>query len=611
MKIFFRIVKYFLKYKGRLFVGLCGTFLISISDVLSVELITKMFGILNKVSILVNEGKTLLIDDSIKLFNKIPLYHFNLSLSGNKDAFNVIVWFAVLTILLILIKSVFVFIREYLLNSILQKILRDIRVDLFNSIVYFPVKVFDQQKTGAIMSRVTNDINLVEQSLLMIVEISQNLILTIVFATALFTTNWQLTFFTICIFAVLGIVTRKFGDRIRSASRYLSNSLADISAFLQERLSGIRIVKSFTREEHEREVFRDKAGQNYSFAMRIVRTISFLSPTTELFNAAATALLIVFTAFLFITGNMTIELVLGFLFYVTFLAKPVKALSDTLARVQRAIVSAGFIFDLIDSEKESIKGDPNVKITKGKVVFKKVSFSYNEENDALINTSFTVKPGERVAIVGPSGAGKTTLINLIPRFYELTNGAILLDDQDIQTFNLRQLRKDISIVPQEVMLFSGTIEDNIRYGRLDATEEEIIAASKAANAHNFIISQSNGYKTEVGERGLQLSGGQRQRIAIARAILRNPKILLLDEATSALDSESEQLVQEALERLMEGRTTLIIAHRLSTILHSDNILVFDKGRLIEQGTHAKLIKKRSGIYKRLYELQFKHNGAAV
>jgi subfamily B ATP-binding cassette protein MsbA len=302
---------------------------------------------------------------------------------------------------------------------------------------------------------------------------------------------------------------------------------------------------------------------------------------------------------------MTIETMIFFLMLMINLAKPVKALGESAARIQKTLVSAGYIFEILDLEIEPLyHGLPQTKINNGGVEFKDVSFAYNGEIQALNNINLYVSSGEKIALVGESGGGKSTFINLIPRFYDLDHGKILIDGMDIKEMDLLSLRRQMAIVPQDVVLFSGSVYDNIRYGRLDAEKEEIFEAAHHANAHSFIEKLEKGYDTEVGERGLQLSGGQRQRIAIARAILRNPKILLLDEATSALDTESERMVQEALNSLMKGRTSFIIAHRLSTIAYCDRIVVLEGGRIVESGTEDELLKKKKGVYKRLHSLQF-------
>jgi ATP-binding cassette, subfamily B, bacterial MsbA len=602
LKTFLRLSKYFLKYKWRITAGLVSVAIMSASDTASAYLIARLFEILQLISQQVRAGQDILVPVPLSIFGNI-IYSF--TVHGKEESFQLIYKFAAVVIVIILIKVTFVYVREYVMSSVQQKILMRFRVDLFNRIIGLPVRYFDENKTGYIMSRITNDVNNLEQSLTLIIEIAQNLVYTFVFATALFFTNWKLTIVTIIIFALSGEISRKFGDRIRKHSHDLTNTLADILAFLQERITAIRIVKSFTREENEKKVFREKVGSNYHFSMKIVRVIALLSPTNELFNTAASSLLVIFSGYLFISGTMTIETMIFFLILMINLAKPVKALGESAARIQKTLVSAGYIFEIIDLKEETnSKSASSIKIKKGTVEFKNVSFAYSGEIQALKEINLKVDTGEKIALVGPSGGGKSTLVNLIPRFYELSEGSIFVDGMNIQDVDLFGLRSQIAIVPQDVILFSGTVLSNIRYGRLEANSEEIIDAAKAANAHFFIEKLEKGYDTEVGERGLQLSGGQRQRIAIARAILRNPRILLLDEATSALDTESEQMVQEALDRLMEGRTSFIIAHRLSTVAHCDRIVVIDAGRIVEVGTHDELLSKESGLYRRLHDLQF-------
>lgn len=606
MKIFFRLLTYFIKYKWRIALGLFSVVIMSLSDAVSAFLIAQLFEILQKIGDLVKANQPIFVDVPIEVLGVVLK---RLTIYGSGESMELIVVFALVLISIIFIKVVFVYVREYVMSSAQQKILMRFRVELFDTVLMLPVRYFDQQKTGRIMSRITNDVNNMEQSLFLIVEIAQNLVFTVVFAAALFYSNWQLTIFTIVIFAVLGLISRRFGDRIRLSSRDLTNTLADISAFLQEKIASIRIVKSFTREDYERKVFRQKVDDNYHHSMKIVRVMALLSPTNELFNTLVASLLVVFTGYLFLQGSMTIKTMITFLILINSLSKPVKALGEGIARLQKNLVSAGLIFEMLDLEKEKlVSTHEKITIEKGEVEFRTVSFSYNGDVQALKNVSFKVQRGEKVALVGPSGSGKTTLINLIPRFYEVVDGGVYVDGKDVRTMNLTDLRSQIAIVPQEVVLFAGTVRDNIRYGRLEATEKEIVEAASMANAHAFIEQLEHGYDTEAGERGVQLSGGQRQRIAIARAILRNPKILLLDEATSALDSESEQMVQEALDRLMEGRTSFIIAHRLSTIYRSDRIFVLERGSIAEEGTHDELLKNDTGLYKRLYSLQFAEEG---
>ena len=599
---FFRLLKYFLRYKWRIIAGLVSVAIMSSSDTASAYLIARLFEILQTISQQVRLSQEIHVPVLLSLFNK-TLYSF--TIHGRQESFELIYKFALAVIVIILVKVTFVYVREYVMSSVQQKILMRFRIDMFDRIVVLPIKFFDENKTGYIMSRITNDVNNLEQSLYLIVEIAQNLVYTCVYATALFFTNWQLTIMTILIFAISGQISRKFGDRIRSYSHALTNTLAEISAFLQERINAIRIVKSFTYENEERKSFKRKVESNYHYSMKIVRVTALLSPTNELFNTTAASLLVIFCGYLFIQGAMTIEMMLFFLILMINLAKPVKALGENTARIQKTLVSAGYIFDILDLETESAgKTKNSITITKGNVVFRNVSFSYNDETHAIKNIDLQVQAGEKVALVGPSGGGKSTLINMIPRFYEAQKGEISIDGINTRYVDLYSLRSQIAIVPQDVILFSGTVFTNIKYGRLEATNAEVLQAARDANAHEFIEKLEKGYDTEVGERGLQLSGGQRQRIAIARAILRNPRILLLDEATSALDTESELMVKEALDKLMEGRTSFIIAHRLSTIAHCDRIVVLDAGQIVEIGTHEELLKKESGLYRRLHTLQF-------
>ena len=604
---FFRLFKYFLRYKWRILAGLVSVAIMSFADTASAYLIARFFEILQTIGQQVRVAQEINVPVLLSLFNK-TFYSF--TIHGRQESFELIYKFALTIIIIILVKVTFVYVREYVMSSVQQKILMRFRIDLLNHIVVLPIKFFDENKTGYIMSRITNDVNNIEQSLYLIVEMAQNFVYTFVYATALFYTNWQLTIVTIIIFALSGEISRKFGDRIRSYSHALTNTLAEISAFLQERIAAIRIVKSFTREEEEKKLFKQKVESNYHYSIKIVRVIALLSPTNELFNTTAASLLIIFSGYLFIKGSMTIETMLFFLIMMINMAKPVKALGESAARIQKTLVSAGYIFEILDlTSEKSKKESGSILITNGAVEFRNVSFAYSGDIQALKGINLQVKAGEKVALVGPSGAGKSTFINMISRFYGIQEGNIYIDGIDTKDVDIYSLRSQIAIVPQDVILFSGTVFTNIQYGRLEATKEEVIEAAKAANAHVFIEKLEKGYDTEVGERGLQLSGGQRQRIAIGRAILRNPRILLLDEATSALDTESELMVQEALDRLMEGRTSFIIAHRLSTIAHCDRIVVIDSGRIVEVGTHDELLKKESGLYRRLHSLQFADNSA--
>lgn len=600
--VFTRLLKYFVHHKWRVVAGLFSVGMMSLSDVLTSALMATLIEFFQSVGKLVSAHEPIVVPFNIT-FRDLSL--ISLHVNGYSDAMWVIGKMAFAVLVITLFKACFVYVREYVMSSAQQKIIMRFRNELFGTVVRLPVKFFDTNKTGYTMSRVTNDVNNVEQTLSLLVEMSQNAIFALVFATVLIFTDWRLTLFTIVVFIVFGEISRKFGDRIRSFSKDLTNTIAEISAFLQEKISSIRIIKSFTREDFEKREFQKKVESNYHHAMKIVRVMAFLSPTNELFNTLVTSVIVLFTGYLFIQGSMTLKDLSFFLFIMINMAKPVKALGESAARVQKSLVSAGLIFEMLDLDLEKSTGKTSeMPRLRGQVEFRDVSFSYGGDSQALSKVSLIVDQGRKIALVGPSGSGKSTMVNLIPRFYDVVDGTVEIDGIDIQTMDLAFLRSHIAIVPQEVVLFSGSIRDNIGYGRQDATESEIIAAAQSANASEFIERLDHGYDTEVGERGVQLSGGQRQRIAIARAIIRDPKILLLDEATSALDTESELMVQEALDRLMRGRTSFVIAHRLSTILHCDQIFVLDHGTIVERGTHEVLLQKDLGLYRRLYTLQF-------
>jgi len=599
-----RLISYFYPYKVRIFFGLLATAIMGFSDTILAGAIGLFFDTLTKVQTLISNAEPIFLEQKIEYQEHI---FYSINITGKDELLRFILIFGFLIVALAVFKVIFVYAREYLMNSTSHKFLMQFRRDIFDRILLLPMKFFDSEKTGNIMARITNDVAQLENSLKALIQFSQNLIYTVVYVVALFFVNWQLTFLALIIFPLSGIIIKFFGDRIRKVSHSISVNIADITSFLQEKITAIRVVKSFTREKFEQENFKGKTKENYKLSIKVVRLIALLKPVNELFSEAGMSVLVVFCAWQISTGDMTIGNFITFISLVVMAYKPLKGLGDSMAIFQKALASGNRIFELIDEETErEIAEDQkkSIETKKGQVEFKNVRFSYNNFDYALNNISIKIDAGETIALVGPSGGGKSTFINLLPRFYEVGEGEILIDNINNKYLSFSDLRQMIGIVPQETILFSGTISENIRYGRLDATEEEIIAAAKTANAHKFILELENQYNAEVGERGTQLSGGQKQRIAIARAILNNPTILLLDEATSALDTESEILVQQALDKLMENRTSFVIAHRLSTIQKADRILVIDKGKIVETGTHDQLIKMQ-GLYENLYKMQFR------
>ena len=384
---------------------------------------------------------------------------------------------------------------------------------------------------------------------------------------------------------------------------------ADITAFLQEVISGARVIRSFARESFEFKRFEKENKNNFDAAMKATKLTAIMGPMVEFSAAIAVVVILWYGGYSVVQGYITAGSLIAFLIYAINLANPVKRLTQVYGNIQKALAAGDRVIDILETQPH-VKELPTAKRmdhVKGEVHFDNVQFSYDAENLALKGVTLHVKPGETVAIVGPSGAGKSTIANLLPRFYDVTGGSIHIDGMDIREATFTSLRENIGLVPQDTMLFNASVRDNILYGRLDATDEEVLEAAKAANAIEFIEKLPQGFDTMVGERGNSLSGGQRQRIAIARAILKNPSILILDEATSALDTESEKIVQEALERLMKGRTALVIAHRLSTVQHADHIVVLQQGSVVEEGTHDELLALQ-GLYSHLYRVQFSAKG---
>lgn len=515
------------------------------------------------------------------------------------------------TLLLLLasvLQAIFTFAQQITLARVGERAVADIRIDVFTHLQELPLSFYAERRTGELVSRMTNDVTLLQQSMTWnLVVLLQQVITIIGAAVLLFWLDWRLTLFILFVVPIITLTMVRLGQRIRRASVMVQDSLAEVANTAEETTRGVRIVKSFAREPYEIGRFTERVMTLYRAAMRRARTNALLSPTIGFIAAITITGILYYGGSQVILGNLSPGDLIAYLIYTVMIAAPIAIMADLYGQFQAAIGASQRLFELLDRPSE-IVDRPDAQTMPpigGDVVFDNVSFRYTTAIDVISNVTFQAQPGQVIALVGPSGAGKSTLVNLIPRFYDVVEGRITIDGHDVRDVTMRSLREQIGIVPQETLLFSGSVFDNIRYGRLDATREEVVDAAKAANAHRFIENDlENGYETAAGEHGVKLSGGQRQRIAIARAILKNPRILILDEATSSLDTESESLVQEALERLMRGRTSFVIAHRLSTVLNADWILVMDKGEIVEEGTHHSLLLNGDGLYARLYNMQF-------
>lgn len=506
-------------------------------------------------------------------------------------------------------RGVFYYGQSYLVSYVGQRVIIDVRSVLFRKFQKMPLSYYDRQQTGTVMSYITNDVSAMQSAIVdnLIELVTESSILIGSLAMMIYL-DWKLSLLTLMTIPLVGFAMKIFGRKLKRSSTVIQERAAEITSLLQESISAIRVVKSFVRETYEIKRFEEQNWRNFQAAMKNVKLSSLLTPTVEFLAAIAVTFIVWFGGYEVVNEVITAGELVAFLTYAVNLANPVKRLSRVYAAIQRAMAAADRVFAVMDLDEKitDVPGAKPLPPIKGEVEFKDITFSYKEGQPALQHISLKAEPGQMIALVGPSGSGKSTIANLIPRFYDVDSGTISIDGHDIRQVTADSLREQIGLVPQETMLFSTTVMENIRYGRLDATDEEVVEAARAANAEEFIKDLPEGYDTRLGERGLNLSGGQRQRLAIARAILKNPRVLILDEATSALDTESEKIVQDALDKLMVGRTSFVIAHRLSTIFNADQIFVVENGHLREHGTHEELLAA-GGLYSNLYNIQFRQN----
>ena len=513
-----------------------------------------------------------------------------------------------------LLKSFFEFYQSYLMNDVSQRVVRDVKNIIYKKFLTLSMDFYSQNPTGKLMSRITYDAaiirdalstgltDLIYQPVQLVVYIAILLTIKVYFSIPLALILVSVSLFGLVIYPVV-----KIGKRLKSISRQTQEKSGDITTTLHETISGVRVVKAFSMEAYEARKFENQNQFFYKLAMKSIKRMAVVSPITEFVGILCIAIILWIAGKKIVSGELSAGAFITFLAAMLSLMRPIKRLTNVYSINQQAMAAGERIFEVLDTKPTVMEKDNAIELPKIRqsIKLKNVHFDYGEK-EVLKGLTIDVRVGDIVAFVGPSGAGKTTILNLIPRFYDVTEGQILIDGVDIRDCTVKSLMSQIGIVTQETILFNDTVAANISYGSGQGRIEDVMKAARIANAHDFIMKMPEGYNTIVGERGFRLSGGEKQRLAIARAVFKDPPILILDEATSQLDTESEMLVQEAIDRMMTGRTVFAVAHRLSTIKHANYIYVLEAGRIMETGPHDQLIKKE-GLYKRLYELQFRDN----
>lgn len=606
MQLFKRIFRYAKPYSKELILANVYTILVVIFGLLSVMMIFPF------IDLLFNENHAPVTEKSFtSIFDLKDVITYYLSKSISEyDKSDVLKIICLLILTTFLLKNLFIYLQTCYMSVVEQGILKDLRFDLYKHYLELPLSFFTEERKGNLISRIINDVQIIKDSLIAVIHsIFRDPPSIIGYSVVLFLFNWKLTLIIFLLAPVMAFILSKIGNSLKRNSAKSQEKISNITSTLDETLGAIRIVKAFGMEEYEKSKFEKENTEYFKLLVKLTRKRALGSPISEFIGVITIVVILFFFGSQIINGkgDMTPG---AFIFYIAvfFQMMPsLKLFGQMFNSYREGTAAAERVFGLLDT-KPAIVNEKDAVIIKNfrtSIEFKNAFFKYEKSDYILKDINLKICKGNIIAIVGPSGAGKSTLVDLIPRFYDLTSGQLFFDEIEIKKAEISSLRKQMGIVTQETILFNDTVRNNISYGEKNIPEEQIIASAKAANAHKFIEKFKDGYHTIIGDRGIKLSGGERQRISIARALLKNPPILILDEATSSLDTESEILVQQAIERLMHGRTSIVIAHRLSTIQNADLIIVLDKGKIIESGSHSQLLIT-SELYKKLYDLQFRH-----
>ncbi|GAB4378404.1 MAG: ABC transporter ATP-binding protein [Calditrichia bacterium] len=610
-KLYLRIISYLKPYVRHLILILLLNFLFIIFNTLSIWLVAPFVSTLfeSKKAVAEQQIGEEAPQKEVSILNLNEwLKQKTAGLIPRGDRVKALKFLCVFIFLTFLLKNTFSYLEAYWVSFVEQKVMKDLRDEVYHHVMFQPLMFFKRYDTGNLMSRITNDINALNVAVnRSFTKIIRDPIVILVFITLLFSISWRLTLVAFLVIPLSGILIQRIGQSLKRKSRRVQERIADITTVLQETISGVKVVKAFSMEKYESDKFKNKTDQHFKAELRKVRMNRLSSPLSETLGIGIMVSVLWFGGQLVLSGALlSSEDFIRFIVVLFAIMEPIKSLGQLNNNVQIALASGKRVFDVLD-EPITISDRPQALVKKQferEIRYKNVWFKYDDSEDwVLKNVNLTVERNQKVALVGSSGAGKTTLVNLLPRFYDVVKGSLEIDGVDVRDIQLKSLRQLMGIVTQEVILFNDTVANNIAYGLPGYSMKDIEWAAKLANADKFIMDMPKGFQTIIGERGERLSGGQRQRISIARAILKNPPILIFDEATSSLDSESEYLIQDAIENLMKERTVLIIAHRLSSVISADKIVLLEEGEIIDIGSHDELIN-RSEKYRHLYELQF-------